>query len=148
MLLYHLVLPVKYRREIFVTDRIRNSLVECCHETVSNYEIYFDTIWVDWDHVHFLVQSVPTQCVTDIVRKIKSFTAKVLLWCKVELEWKLWWWEIRTDGFYANSVWAVAGYQSIQNYVVNQWYGRKWYVTLNWGKNESMKQMMLLKAGA
>jgi len=148
MLLYHVVLPVKYRREIFVTDRIRNGLIKCCHETVSKYEIYFDTIWVDWDHVHFLVQSVPTQSVTDIVSKIKSFTAKVLLKCKVELEWKIWWWEIRTDGYYANTVGTVAGYQSIQNYVVNQGYGRKWYVTLNWGGKQSMKQMMLLKSGA
>ena len=148
MLLYHLVFPVKYRKEIFVTPRIKEWLIRCCHEQVSNYEIYFDTIWVDWDHVHFLVQSVPTQSVTQIVTKIKSFTAKVLLWYKLELEWKLRWWEIRTDWYYANTVGAVAWYKTIQNYVVNQWYGRRWYLTINWWSNEWLKQMVLLGTGA
>ena len=125
MLLYHLVFPVKYRKKVFVTQRIDQVLTDAC-KTIENwlkcgYEIYFDSIWIDWDHVHFLVQSVPTLCVTDIVTTIKSITAKVLLQCSTELEGKLWWWEFWTDWYYANTVWIYAWLQTIQNYVQNQW---------------------------
>ena len=143
MLLYHLVFPVKYRKEIFTTKRIQNWLIDCCDEISSNHELYFDTIGVDGDHVHFLVQWIPSMSVTNIVKRIKSLTAKCLLGYKNELRWKLWWWEIRTDWYYANTVWAVAWYQTIQNYVVNQWYGRRWYQTLFGWTNQAMKQMTL-----
>ena len=90
MLLYHIVFPVKYRKFIFTTPRITKWLCECCAQ-LEKYEIYFDAIGVDWNHVHFLVQSAPTKSVTQIVTIIKSFTWKELLKYKLELSWKLWW---------------------------------------------------------
>ena len=74
----------------------------------------------------------------------KKLTARHLVEYKVELEGKLWWWKIRTNGYYANTVWAVAWYQSIKNYVINQWYGKKWYKTIHGWTNVSMKQPLLL----
>ena len=56
---------------------------------------------------------------------IKSLTAKALLWCKTELYWKLWWAEFWTDGYYANTVGVYAWFQTIQNYVQNQWKAEK-----------------------
>ena len=122
MLLYHLVMPVKYRRKVFTTQRIEQVLIDECHKLEAK-EIYFDCIGVDWDHVHMLVQSVPILSITEIVTMIKSLTAKMLLKCKTEIAWKLWWWEFRTDWYYANTVWVYAWLQTIQNYVQNQW---KW----------------------
>ncbi len=120
MLLYHLVFPVKYRRKVFTTQRIEQVLIDECKQ-IEKYEIYFDSIGIDWDHVHLLVQSIPTLCVSDIVMTVKSITAKVLLQCKIEIAWKLWWWEFWTDGYYANTVWVYAWFQTIQHYVQNQW---------------------------
>ena len=74
MLLYHLVFPVKYRKNVFTTERIKEGLIKKCYEFGAKYEIYFDTIGIDGDHVHFLVQSVPSQSVMNIVKKIKSLT--------------------------------------------------------------------------
>ena len=43
---------------------------------VERYEIIFIEIGNDEDHVHFLVQSVPTITVTKVVTTIKSTTAR------------------------------------------------------------------------
>lgn len=59
VLLYHLVFPAKYRRAVF-DERVDEVLREVCLEIEKRYEIKFVEIGVDKDHVHFLVQCVPT----------------------------------------------------------------------------------------
>ena len=59
VLLYHLVFPAKYRRAEF-DERVDEVLREVCLEIEKRYEIKFVEIGVDKDHVHFLVQCVPT----------------------------------------------------------------------------------------
>jgi len=75
LLLYHLVFPAKYRKKIF-DDKVDKTLKEICLEISDRYEIHFVEIGNDIDHVHFLVQSVPTLSVTRIVTIIKSITAR------------------------------------------------------------------------
>jgi len=122
-LLYQLVLPVKYRRNVFTTTRIREWLIKMCKHLEREKEIRFESIWIDWDHVHFLVQWAPTLSVTKIV----TDTWKHLLKYKTELEWKLRWWEFWSDGYFANTVWASAWFDTIQNYIINQWYSKRGY---------------------
>jgi putative transposase len=59
VLLYHLVFPAKYRRAVF-DDRVDEALKELCLEIAKRYQMKFLDIGTDKDHVHFLVQSVPT----------------------------------------------------------------------------------------
>jgi len=55
MLLYHIVLPAKYRKKIFSTE-VTKKLLEICEQIEEIYEIYFLEIGSESDHVHFLVQ--------------------------------------------------------------------------------------------
>ena len=75
VLLYHYVCPAKYRRIIF-SESLEKSLKEVCLEISKRFEIEFVEIGTDKDHVHFLVQSVPTKSPTQIIRTVKSITAK------------------------------------------------------------------------
>lgn len=59
VLLYHLVFPAKYRRVVF-DEQVDLVLKESCVGLELRYEIKFLEIGTDKDHVHFLVQSVPT----------------------------------------------------------------------------------------
>ena len=54
-----MVLPAKYRRVVFdvLVDQV---LREVCLDIEKRYQIKFLEIGTDEDHVHFLVQSVPT----------------------------------------------------------------------------------------
>lgn len=77
LLLYHLVFPVKYRKKI-IEVHISNYIKDICIEISDRYEMQFVEIGTDEDHVHFLVQSVPTMSVDRIVRTIKSLTARMV----------------------------------------------------------------------
>ena len=57
------MLPAKYRRTVF-DDRVDEVLKEVCLQIAERYQIKFLEIGTDKDHVHFLVQSVPTYSVT------------------------------------------------------------------------------------
>src|SRR3954469_11672182 len=75
VLLYRLVFPAKYRRG-GIDGLVDQVLREVCLELETRYQLEFLEIGTDRDHVHFLVQSVPTYSVTKLVTIIKSLTAR------------------------------------------------------------------------
>jgi len=83
------VCPAKYRRVVF-SDEVDKTLKETCEEIEKRYEIKFLEIGTDKDHVHFLVQSIPTYSVTKIIKLIKSITAKKIFAKHPEVKEKLW----------------------------------------------------------
>ena len=103
LLLYHLVFPAKYRKKVF-DEIIDITLKEICEEISSRYEINFIEIGNDEDHVHFLVQSVPTISLTKIVTIIKSITAREIFKKHPEIKKELWGGSLWTSGFYGNTV--------------------------------------------
>ena len=62
--------PAKYRRAIF-DGHVDGVLKEVCLDIEKRYQVKFLEIGTDKDHVHFLVQSVPTYSVTRVVTLIK-----------------------------------------------------------------------------
>ena len=89
LLLYHLVFPLKYRKKV-ITEEIGEGLKEICIEISERYEINFVEIGYEEDHVHFLIQSVPSNSVEKMIRAIKSITAKELFKRFPEIKQKLW----------------------------------------------------------
>ena len=121
MLLYHIVLPAKYRKEVF-TKEVFDTLIETCKHIEMGYEIMFLEIGNDEDHVHFMVQWIPTMSVTEIIRTIKSITTtEIMNKHREDIKKKLWWGKLRTSWYYTNTVWAFAWEQTIRNYIKNQW---------------------------
>ena len=117
--MYHLVFPAKYRRVIF-DPKVDEKLKEICLEIEKRYEIKFLEIGTDLDHVHFLVQSVPTYSVTKLVTMIKSLTARHIFKECPEVKKVLWGGEFWSDGFFANTVSKHGDESVIRNYVKNQ----------------------------
>ena len=119
VLLYHLVFPAKYRRVVFDSD-VDKVLKEVCLDIESRYQINFVEIGTDKDHVHFLVQSVPTYSVTKLVTMIKSLTAKEIFRRCPQVKKKLWGGEFWSDGYFASTVGKHGDEQVISRYVKNQ----------------------------
>lgn len=119
LLLYHLVFPIKYRKAIITKD-IGESLKNICIEISERYEIHFIEIGYEPDHVHFLVQSIPSMSVTEITKTVKSITAKQLFQRHPEMKEKLWGGNFWTSGYYANTVGQYANEEVIIRYVENQ----------------------------
>jgi putative transposase len=119
LLLYHLVFPVKYRRKV-INGSISESIKEICLEIGDRFEMDFVEIGTDEDHIHFLVQSVPTLSVDQMVRTIKSITAREIFHKFPEVKKELWGGNFWTSGYYANTVGHYGNAEVIKRYVENQ----------------------------
>ena len=119
LILYHLVCPVKCRQKVF-TKETEDTLKNICWGIAQRYEITFVEIGADEDHVHFLIQSVPTLSPTKIARIIKSITAREMFDRHAELRKTLWGGRFWTSGFYVNTVGKSGNEEAIQKYVQNQ----------------------------
>ena len=119
VLLYHLVCPAKYRRVVF-TEEVDAHLKDVCLDIAKRYEIQFVEIGTDHDHVHFLVQSVPTYSPTQIARIVKSMTAREIFQRVPSVKKLLWGGEFWSKGYFINTVGQKGNEETIANYVRNQ----------------------------
>ena len=119
VLLYHFVFPAKYRRAVF-DGELEIELKEICLEIEKRYEVKFLEIGVDKDHVHFLIQSVPTYSVTKLVKMIKSLTAREIFRRCPGVKKQLWGGELWSDGYFASTVGKHGDEETIANYVKGQ----------------------------
>ena len=119
LLLYHFVCPAKYRRVVF-DEQVDRVLKDVCLEISERYEIEFIEIGTDRDHVHFLIQSVPTYSVTKIIRTVKSLTAREVFRRAPQVKKQLWGGEFWSDGYYVSTVGRHGSEQVIQRYVKEQ----------------------------
>ena len=119
VIMYHFVCPAKYRKVVF-SEEVDKTLKEVCLEISKRYEIIFLEIGTDKDHVHFLVQSVPKLAPSEIIRIIKSITAKEIFKRHPEVKKKLWGGNFWTEGFFVGTVGKAGNEEVISNYVRNQ----------------------------
>lgn len=95
-------------------------LVSICQGIERRYEINFLAIGLEEDHAHFLVQSVPSYSPTQIVRTIKSITAKKIFLLCPEVKEKLWGGELWNKGYFVNTVSKHGNEKVISEYVRGQ----------------------------
>ena len=119
VLLYHIVCPAKYRKVIFSAE-VDQTIKDICLEIADRYEIHFLEIGTDKDHVHFLIQSVPTYSPTKLVRTIKSITAREIFLRIPSVKKALWGGEFWTDGYFVNTVGKQGNEDTIRQYVKKQ----------------------------
>ena len=111
--------PAKYRRVVF-DENVDEELKMVCLEIEKRYQLKFLEIGTDKDHVHFLVQSVPTYSVTKLVTMIKSLTSRHIFSRCPQVKKKLWGGEFWTDGYFASTVGKHGDENMISKYVKNQ----------------------------
>ena len=119
VLLYHFVCPAKYRRVVF-SKEVDTRLKDVCIEISKRYEMNFIEIGTDKDHVHFLVQSVPSYSPTQIITMIKSITAKEIFKKNPEVKKLLWGGAFWTSGYFVNTVSKFGDESTITKYVREQ----------------------------
>ena len=118
-LLYHIVCPAKYRRVIFDAE-VDMVLKEICLDIAKRYELAFLEIGTDNDHVHFLVQSVPSYSPTKIVQIIKSLTAREIFHRVPTVKKRLWGGEFWSKGYFISTVGRHGNEEVIRAYVRQQ----------------------------
>ena len=130
LLLYHLVCPIKYRRNV-LSEEVEISLVEVCKNISEHYEIHFIEIGADENHVHFLIQSVPKVSVAIIVKTVKSITAKEIFRLHPEVKSKMRGGNFWRSGYYIKTVGQYGNENVIQKYIQNQGEEKTFYKSFN-----------------
>ena len=119
MLMYHFVCTAKYRKMV-LTEPVDTLLKSLCLEIEKRYEIRFLEIGTDKNHVHFLIQSVPTMPPQKIIQIIKSITAREIFKQIPEVKLKLWGGEFWTKGYYVNTVALYGSENAVREYIKSQ----------------------------
>ena len=119
VLMYHIVCPAKYRRAVF-TPPVDRKLKEVCLEIGKRFEVTFLEIGTDEDHVHFLVQSVPTYSPKRVVQLIKSITAREIFRSCPDVKKQLWGGEFWSDGYFISTVGKHGNEDVIKRYIQEQ----------------------------
>jgi REP element-mobilizing transposase RayT len=119
VLLYHIVCPAKYRR-LVINDSVDKTIQETCEEISKRYEIKFLEIGTEGDHVHFLIQSIPTYSPSKIVTTIKGILSRKIFEIHPEVKKQLWGGEVWSDGYFVSTVSKYGNEEVISNYVKSQ----------------------------
>ena len=117
--MYHIVCPIKYRR-MAINEEIDRTLKEICLELEERYEIYFIEIGSDKDHMHFLVQTVPSYSPSEVVKVIKGITGREIFKRCPEVKEYLWKGQFWTDGYFLSTIGKHTNERAITEYVKNQ----------------------------
>ncbi|SNX59460.1 putative transposase [Nitrosomonas ureae] len=100
---YHIVFPVKYRRGL-LDEAVVRIIMMTAKEIEDRYDIEFEQIGCDKDHVHILCTAHPKIPPGQIVRVFKGITARELFKKKPDLKRDLWGSEFWTDGYYVATI--------------------------------------------
>ena len=116
---YHIVFPVKYRKALLQND-IPLAITKIAEEIALRYDIEFEKIGYDRDHIHILANFPPKYSGSAVVRMFKSITARELFKQFPLLKKELWGGEFWSDGFYFATVSERGDWKAVERYVANQ----------------------------
>jgi len=119
VLMYHLVCAAKYRR-VVMSEHVDEVLRQVCLEIEKRWEIRFLEIGLDRDHVHFLIQTVPSYSPSRVVQIVKSVVARQVFVQAPEVKQKLWGGAFWGEGYFVNTVGQHGSEKVIAAYVQGQ----------------------------
>jgi len=114
---YHLVWCPKYRKNIFGQEEIRERAGQLIKEISEEYGFEIEEMEVAEDHVHILISFPPKRSIGEVVRTIKSISARELFREFPGIRKRLWAGELWEDGYFARTVGDRMTRQIIEKYI-------------------------------
>jgi putative transposase len=116
---YHIVFPVKYRKALLI-PLIGQAIQEIAKAIEERYDITFEKIGTDGNHIHLLCSFHPKYSGATAVGMFKSITARELFRRFPALRKELWGGEFWSDGYYLATVGTRGDWTTVERYVANQ----------------------------
>lgn len=129
---YHIQLTIKYRKSLF-SKRTEGVILEVMKGFKERYAIEVSHVGFDKNHVHFLCKFLPKYSGVQVIRLIKSITAKEVFRVEPGIKKELWGGEFWTDGYYFATVSGRGNRQVIEKYIEKQ------------GRADDVKQLRLFE---
>ncbi|HQM30876.1 MAG TPA: IS200/IS605 family transposase [Syntrophales bacterium] len=116
---YHLVWCPKYRKKIFDREEVRRRAEQLIREISEDYGFEVIEMEIAIEHVHILLSFPPSRSIGEVVRIIKSKSARVLFREFPFLKKKLWSGELWEDGYFARTIGDRMTRSVIERYIKN-----------------------------
>ncbi|OHA13462.1 MAG: hypothetical protein A2909_00925 [Candidatus Tagabacteria bacterium RIFCSPLOWO2_01_FULL_39_11] len=116
---YHIQLTVKYRKSL-LTESVQNAILESWRGIKERYAIDISHVGFDHDHIHIMIQFLPKYSGGQVIKLLKSISARTVFKQVPEARKELWGGEFWTDGYYIATISARGNRQIIINYIKNQ----------------------------
>lgn len=119
LLLFHTIFVCKYRKKLLIKlgDEIKDIIMDISAE--SDFDI--ETMEVDVDHIHLLINSVPKLSPLSIVKKLKQMSTH-RIWINNKVLLRKHFWKEHTfwsDGYFISSI-GNASEDTIRKYIESQ----------------------------
>jgi putative transposase len=114
---YHLVWCPKRRKDIFTEKEIRERAEQVVREICDEYRFEITEMEVAENHIHILVSFSPRRSIGEVVRIIKSISARQLFREFPRLKKRLWTGQLWEDGYFARTVGDRMTRQIIEKYI-------------------------------
>ena len=116
---YHIQLTVKYRKSL-LNRKVEEVIVGALRGIKERYAIEISEIGFDQNHVHLLCRFLPKYSGGQVIRVIKSISAKRVFKEVPEIKKELWGGEFWTDGYYIATISGKGSKEVIEKYIRNQ----------------------------
>lgn len=118
---YHLIWCTRYRRECFTSDDLIDEMKSIIFDISKMANIEIKEIEVMSDYVHLLVSFKPKYSITDVVKNIKGYTARIFFDNHPEIkDNELWCGKLWSSSYYVGTVGNVSK-ETVQMYIRNQY---------------------------
>jgi putative transposase len=114
---YHLVWCPERRKDIFAEKGIRERTAQVVGEICDEYGFEITEMEVAENHIHILVSFSPRRSIGEVVRIIKSISARQLFREFPRLKKRLWTGQLWEDGYFARTVGDRMTRQIIEKYI-------------------------------
>ena len=109
--------PVKYRRKALVEEHERTHCEDILRRAALEYGMKIQTVEVDVDHVHVLIEIPPQRSVGEAVRILKSLSAKSMFTRFPYLKKKFWSGQLWTAGYFVRTVGEGVTSRMVRRYI-------------------------------
>ena len=121
LLQYHLILVIKYRKQLFINNQISNDIKQFSYDICNKNDIKIKYMETDKDHIHYMIETKPNMNLSIFIKTIKSYTT-YNIWKKYDNFLKQYFWKEHTfwtDGYFICSIGNVSE-ETLKNYIKNQ----------------------------
>ena len=113
---YHLVWAPKYRKWI-LKEKLRDTVKELFKEILKARDCEIEEMEIAEDHVHIFTSIPPKYSVGEMVRVLKSVSAKEIFLRHPEVKKELWGGEFWEDGYFVRTVGDKVTSEIIKKYI-------------------------------
>ena len=116
---YHILITVKYRKAL-INKKTEKVILESISGIKERYAIEVSHVGFDQNHVHLLTRFLPKYSGGQVIKLVKSLSAKAVFREVPEVKNELWGGEFWTDGYYIATISGKGNKAVIERYIKNQ----------------------------